>query len=359
MKVSRLGVSSAFLGLLENYLDGRMQSVKVNRSVSVLEPVTSGVPQGSIVGPLLFLIYANDLPDSVFFSICFSHADDLKLLHNEPDVSTGRLQEDLKRLESWCSFNKLFFNAKKCFFLNVRNCPINLTIGEEAMKSPDYVKDLGLITNAKLSWTNHIEYRIKKAHGFYQFCRRNTSRTLSMLNKLDLYKSTILPIVLYASECWNPSKSDLRLLENFNKKLLKWIVSQKSYSQALCYLNVLPIPYFQVLKDLLTLSSILIGNFDCHISDFVEINPSSREGPFILPSIRYELQRSNYWYRTCHRANLIWNKVCFWKPEGLEGRILNLKWIYFNNFFNDHSTCTWTFICLCNFCRLRNPISEL
>ena len=140
----------------------------------------------------------------------------MKLLHNEPDVSTGRLQEDMKRLESWCSFNKLFFNANKCFFLNVRNCPINLTIGEEAMKSPDYVKDLGLNTNAKLSWTNHIENRIKKAHGFYEFSRRNTSRTLSMLNKLDLYKSTILPIVLYASECLNPSKSDLRLLKNFN-----------------------------------------------------------------------------------------------------------------------------------------------
>ena len=53
--------------------------------------------------------------------------------------------------------------------LNVTNCPINLTIGEEAMKSPDYVKDLGLITNAELSWTNNIEYGIEKAHGFYQF----------------------------------------------------------------------------------------------------------------------------------------------------------------------------------------------
>ena len=70
----------------------------------------------------------------------------------------------------------------------------------------------------------------------------------------------------------------------------------------------------------------------CQISDFVKINPSSREGPFILPSIRYELQRSNYWYRTCYRANMIWNKVCFWKPEGLKGRILNLMWIYFNKF---------------------------
>ena len=93
--------------------------------------------------PLLFLIYANDVPDSVFFSICFPYADDLKLLHNEPDVNTGRLQGDLKRLESWCFFNKLFFNAKKCFFLNVRYCPINLTIGEVAMRSPNYVKGHG------------------------------------------------------------------------------------------------------------------------------------------------------------------------------------------------------------------------
>ena len=95
---------------------------------------------------------------------------DLKLLHNEPDVNCCRLQDDLKILESWCSFNKLFFNAKKCFF-NIRNCA-NLNIGEEVMKAPDYVKHLRLITDAKL-WTNHIEY-IKKAHGFYQFCRRNS-----------------------------------------------------------------------------------------------------------------------------------------------------------------------------------------
>ena len=161
-----------------------MQSVKVNRSV--LEPVTSGVPQGSIVVPLLF-IYANDLSYSVLFSICFSYADEFKHLHNDPDLSPGRLQQDLKRLENWCSFNKLFFSAKKCFFLNVRNCPNNLTIGEEATKSPDSVEDLGLITKRKVVMDEPCRIQNRRKIMVFISFAGETPRTLSMVNKLDLY----------------------------------------------------------------------------------------------------------------------------------------------------------------------------
>ena len=357
-KVAMLGVSRGFLGILQSYLKGRVQSVRVNKSLSTPKPVTSGVPQGSILGPLLFLIYINDLPDSIFYSTCFSFADDLKLYFIEQNKDLSLLQIDLNGLQNWSHCNKVYFNLSKCLFLNIRNCFEEMLIDDEVLKSPNNVKDLGLITNSKLTWTDHIEYRITKARCFYQFCRRNTSKNLSKFNKLDLYKSNILPISLYASECWSPSKSDLRLLENFNRKLLKWITPDKSYREALSYLNVLPIPYFKVLKDFMTLSSVLNGKFDSDVSSFVDINQQSRDGPFVLPTIKYELQRSNYWYRTCYRANLIWNKVYFWQPEGLKGRILNLMWKLFSKTYHENSTCTWTFICLCNFCRLRNPISE-
>ena len=106
-KVRRFGIGGKLLKLINSYLSGRFQSGKLNNTVSSPLRVTSGVPQGSILGPLLFLVYLNVLPDS--FQECFGYADDYKILfRNQEEVDEGR-----KKLESWCTLNNMKLKAKK------------------------------------------------------------------------------------------------------------------------------------------------------------------------------------------------------------------------------------------------------
>ena len=103
------GIGGSLLRLLSSYLTNRVQCVKLNIIMSASLPVTSGVPQGSVLGPLLFLIFINDLPTQVSHSKTFLYADDLKFIHN----NLLEMQNDIIALSQWSQVNKLSFNAKK------------------------------------------------------------------------------------------------------------------------------------------------------------------------------------------------------------------------------------------------------
>ena len=115
LKLQLMGISGTILNWFKAYLDNRRQLVSVNGSFSGFLPVTSGVPQGSILGPLLFLIYINDLPDSVLFSKPLLFADDTKcLISSTKDVSSHNMQQDLDSLYQWSISNYMNFNQSKC-----------------------------------------------------------------------------------------------------------------------------------------------------------------------------------------------------------------------------------------------------
>ena len=132
-------------------------------------PVLSGVPQGSVLGPLLFLIYINDLPHSVHHSTVYLFADDTKLTSvSATPEDANLLQTDMNSLQSWCSKWKLKLNADKCvgiyFTHSLSSCPPLLTINNTQIEFVSSHRDLGVTVTNNLSWSIHYNHICSKAY---------------------------------------------------------------------------------------------------------------------------------------------------------------------------------------------------
>ena len=121
-KLSRAGITGPILDLIKSYLTGRTQTVRIGSSVSSQLPIYSGVPQGSILGPLLFLVYINDLPKCVM-SLCYGYADDYKIMGTDPTT----LHIDIRKVWKWCETNEMRLNMTKSKTLVIKG-ECNLSI---------------------------------------------------------------------------------------------------------------------------------------------------------------------------------------------------------------------------------------
>ena len=172
-KLSKYGIRGIPLKWFDSYLKERKMRVKLNTdkgtpSYSTYHPLTYGTPQGSCLGPLLFLIFINDLHYSVIHGTSILFADDTTLLHSHQDLDQLKIlvEEDLTRLMDWFKANKLTLNIGKtdCLLFNFRNKPQQLTIniGPHTLDCSDTVKFLGVWIDNKLNWNKHINTLIAK-----------------------------------------------------------------------------------------------------------------------------------------------------------------------------------------------------
>ena len=244
-KINCIGIGGKLFEILKSYLSDRLQYVKIGNLKSKNSPVTSGVPQGSILGPLLFLIFINDLPETVFNSKVFLFADDLKLLYNENLGNAHGIKQDLDSILRWSYENNISFNLSKCQYINFNiTSKLSPVLGQWSLEQSRTVEDLGITMNDSLNWKEHVELRTGKANKFFHQIKRNTSYLLTVTAKLNLYKSTLIPILIYGSNCYMPSKSDMRLLEKSQEKVSKWILPNLDYCERLRSLNLLPLNYY-------------------------------------------------------------------------------------------------------------------
>ena len=198
----RFGIGGMLLKLIHSYLHKRTQQDILNNVLSPVSNVTSGIPERSTLGPLLFLAFIDDIDLSDYNMLLY--ADDTKIYSD----SLIKLQNASMCLHTWSAENHLPFNADKTqllCFSNQKNTyfgPVLIFEHKDVCFSPNAVKDLGVYFLSNLTWSDHIANRIKIAFDRYIAIRRCIPKCVPAFTKLKLYKLYILPIIVYASQVW-------------------------------------------------------------------------------------------------------------------------------------------------------------
>lgn len=177
LKLKHLGLSDNFTSFLSSYLTGRGQIVKLDGNFFREIKVTSGVPQGSHLGPILFLLFIDDLCfalDDVQFLL---YADDLKLykaIENPQDHIS--LQENADLVEKWCTLNGVSLNVRKCNVISFSRKPTIVehaySINGTVLDRVGVIKDLGVWLDCKLSFKRHVDITIAKANSVWSLVKR-------------------------------------------------------------------------------------------------------------------------------------------------------------------------------------------
>lgn len=209
LRLAEVGVCGNLLSWLSSYLFNRSQMVLVNGHRSEPFPVTSGVPQGSHLGPLLFLIFLNNI------GMCFKHcyfslyADDLKMYLSINSINDCiLLQSDLNDLHDYCRKNKIVLNVEKCCFISFtrkfQNFAFDYNLNGVPLKQVTSIKDLGVILDKKMTFSLHVDYIVSKANKMLGFILRQCRQFTSITAMKALYYSFVHSKLNYASVVWNP-----------------------------------------------------------------------------------------------------------------------------------------------------------
>lgn len=227
-KLDNFGFSYPLLRLTQSYLQDRHQFVQYRGYKSISFWQKSGVPQGSILGPLFFVMFINDILEGFDNNIHFLlYADDLKIYRLVDSVDDCvNLQYCLNRINTWCKDNYLPLNASKCnvmsFGRKSNMYMFNYNVDNESLQRPDFIKDLGVYFDPKLSFNKHVEMTTASAFRSLGFVIRNCKGFTNIATLRLLYVTFVRSRLEYASIVWSPIYNfNILQLEKIQRRFLK------------------------------------------------------------------------------------------------------------------------------------------
>ena len=250
-KLYNYGIRGIALEWFKSYMSNRYQIVKYNHYESEARKILCGVPQGSILGPLLFLIYINDLPlvSSLFMPILFGDDTNLFCTNAKLDILVNEINVELNKIYTWVRVNKLSLNIEKTNFMLFtpkgfsRNMDC-ISIDSHKIEEVKQTKFLGVILDNKLNWHAHCEYicgKISKGIGIIIKARKVFNET----TLLSLYNSLILPYVSYCIHVWGKAYDThlkhVMVLQNKAVRVIAGVPPRTNADNLYLELDVLPV----------------------------------------------------------------------------------------------------------------------
>ena len=320
-KILHYGIADEAYQLLHSFLINRTQSVKVGSSISHRRSINSGVPQGSVLGPLLFLLFINDLPSYINKADCLLFADDVKISHiirEDNKISDmANLQLAADTVFAWATQNGMALNIGKCQAISFgkprqKDKGRQYVINGLPITTTKSCKDLGVILNDNCSFDDHISSIIKKINqlnGIITYCFDNSNIT----TMLKLYKAFSLPILSYASVLWNPIKrGQILRLEQMQKRFTKKITPIKHYpyQERLHLLKLLPLEARRSIADACCIYKLIHGKSSfLNVNDLGIATSNINNTPNRLRLLNQFCKTNTQQQVLACRGSLTWNKI--------------------------------------------------
>ena len=229
-KIRKLGIGGQLYSWIESFLTNRTQTVVVEGACSAPVPVISGVPQGSVLGPLIFVILMDDIDNGLVYSMLKSFADDTRVMKGVSNVKeASQLQEDLNSVYDWATINNMEFNSLKFEALRygaddaLKIFTNYLSSSGSIIDQKHSVRDLGVMMNDDGTFTDHINHIVDKANATTSSILRSFKSRDPVL-MITLWKTLVLPQIEYCSQLWCPTKkgdiSRIEILQrNYTRKI--------------------------------------------------------------------------------------------------------------------------------------------
>lgn len=236
-KIIRLGIDHRVVLWIKAFLEGRTQKVRVGKETSRAELVKSGVPQGSVLGPLLFLIYINDLCKNIKSKVRL-FADDCIIYKIIRDIrDTEIIQSDLDKIVSWATLNGMKINDTKSksitFCRKKQEIRLNYKIGGATVPQEDCCKYLGVYLKSNLTWDSQIDQVSGKAWRALHFVMRNLKKA-NPKTKEVAYMTLVRPLMEYGAGCWDPYRTQqINSLERLQRRAAKFVKGKRDHGEEL------------------------------------------------------------------------------------------------------------------------------
>ena len=280
---NQFGIDGKLLNFILNYLKNRKQRVAIDGEFSEWQPVLSGVPQGSIIGPLLFVLFINDIVETISHDTkVLLYADDMKVWRKIRSVGDQTvLQTDITNLHAWSVRNKMNFHHDKCKVLRstLKSNPLltNYIMADKVLEITVCEKDLGIFINPKLLYNKHHHTIVAKSSQKLGLVKRNCSITRCTLSRKVLYLSLVRSLYEHCSPVWRPTNAtQLGKFEKIQKRAIKWVnnesycrYSAQEYFSKLKALNILPMDYKFQFNDLIIFHKIFYNLSVVLLPDFL------------------------------------------------------------------------------------------